>query len=352
MKKTLIYLLHIGFWFCYLFLIIVILGATFQEEIDDEAVFTEAFGNVFYFALFPSILSFYSFYHIIFPHFLAKKKYLQAIIYGFLLAFLAALIGFSSLGLVDNPVCGDNEDNMTVAESITLALFFMTFITIISGILSLAIRGLITWFDELKAKEMLMEKNHQIELDLIKSQLDPHFLFNTLNNIDVLILRDPDMASEYLNKLSDIMRFMLYETKSDFILLSQEIEYIKKYVDLQKIRTNNQHYVDLKITGNIQNRKIVPMLFIPFIENAFKHTTNKKVENAIVIELEVLDSSIVFHCTNKYQIDNNELEDREGLGNKLIKKRLELVYPNKHSLNVKNHNHTYSINLTIHDQSI
>lgn len=350
MKKTLTYLLHIGFWFCYLFLIIVILGVVYGDSIDDEKVFLKTFGTLFYFALFPSILSFYSFYFIIFPHFLAKKKYLLSFVYGFLLAFFSAVIGFGGLGTFENPICQGENDS--VLESIIGALIFMTFITSISGILSLTIKGLITWFDEIKAKEMLMEKNHEIELDLIKAQLDPHFLFNTLNNIDVLILRDPDMASEYLNKLSDIMRFMLYETKTDFILLTQEIEYIKKYVDLQKIRTNNLHYVDLKIIGKTQNKKIVPMLFIPFIENAFKHTTNKKIENAIVIELEILDSKMIFKCTNKYQVDNNELQNREGLGNKLMQKRLELVYPNKHSLGVINHNNTYSVNLTIYDQPI
>ena len=92
---------------------------------------------------------------------------------------------------------------------------FIAFIAFIAGVIALVIRGFITWVDEIKLKDELKQKNHETELALVKSQLDPHFLFNTLNNIDVLILKDQKVASEYLNKLSDIMRFMLFETKAD-----------------------------------------------------------------------------------------------------------------------------------------
>ena len=122
-------------------------------------------------------------------------------------------------------------------------IIVMTFIGLICGIVALVIKGFITWFNEIKLKEALKEKNHEMEMALIKSQLDPHLLFNTINNIDALILKDAVAASDYLNKLSDIMRFMLYETKPDKILLSKEIEYIEKYIALQKIRTANRNYV-------------------------------------------------------------------------------------------------------------
>jgi LytS/YehU family sensor histidine kinase len=186
-----------------------------------------------------------------------------------------------------------------------------------------------------------------MEMALIKSQLDPHLLFNTINNIDALILKDPIEASDYLNKLSDIIRFMLYETKPDKILLSQEIEYIEKYIALQKIRTANINYAHFSVTGSVGNKHIAPMIFIPFIENAFKHTHNKKLENAITINILISDETIKLVCENKFGSRPVVQKNNSGLGNELIQKRLNLIYPTKHTLEVNEQNELYSVNLTI-----
>jgi two-component system, LytTR family, sensor kinase len=222
----------------------------------------------------------------------------------------------------------------------------MTLIGVICGIVALVIRGFITWFNEIKLKQMLKEKNLEMEMALIKSQLDPHLLFNTINNIDSLILKNAVAASDYLNKLSDIMRFVLYETTADKILLSQEIEYIGKYIALQKIRTSNETYVHLEVTGMIGSKRIAPMVFIPFIENAFKHTNNKKLENAITVSIIIKDETIQLICENKY--DSKSVKQTiGGLGNELVKKRLDLIYAGKHTLEVHSNDELYSVNLTI-----
>jgi len=226
-------------------------------------------------------------------------------------------------------------------------LMVMTLIGVICGIVALVIKGFVTWFNEIKLKEALKEKNYEMEMALIKSQLDPHLLFNTINNIDALILKDRVAASDYLNKLSDIMRFMLYETKPIQILLSKEIEYIEKYIALQKIRTSNSDYVHLTITGNIGSKQIAPMIFIPFIENAFKHANNKKLENAISIEISVMAQKIQFRCENKFDSKPSARLPDSGLGNELIQKRLNLIYAEKHMLEVTKTEELYSVNLTI-----
>jgi len=223
----------------------------------------------------------------------------------------------------------------------------MTFIGSICGMVALVLRGFITWFNEIKLKELLKEKNHEMEMALIKLQLDPHLLFNTINNIDALILKDPVVASDYLNKLSDIMRFMLYETKTDRILLSKEIEYISKYIALQKIRTANENYVHFSVTGAAGGKFIAPMVFIPFIENAFKHTNNKKIENAITVNIFIKDDSIQLICANKFDAKLKVRQFDSGLGNELIQKRLCLIYPEKHTLEVHKTDEQYSVNLTI-----
>ena len=164
---------------------------------------------------------------------------------------------------------------------------------------------------------------------------DPHFLFNTINNIDVLILKDPDEASSYLNKLSDIMRFMLFDTKTDKIPLKNELSYIEKYIELQKIRTSNTNYVSYEVTGNPIGKSIAPMIFIPFIENAFKHSDNKKIENAISIQINISTESTSLDCVNKYSLYKEKRKDSLGLGNELIKKRLNLIYPENHSLIIR-----------------
>ena len=130
--------------------------------------------------------------------------------------------------------------------SMVIILGVMSFGAFVNGIIGLVIRGFISWFNDIKIKESLSQKNFEMELNLIKSQINPHFLFNTLNNIDVLIEKDPPKASLYFNKLSAIMRFMLYETKTDKIPLAKELDYITQYIDLQKIRHANPDFVFLK----------------------------------------------------------------------------------------------------------
>ena len=214
------------------------------------------------------------------------------------------------------------------------------------------LKGFLTWYEELKLKEELLEKTHRMEMALVKSQLDPHFLFNTLNNIDVLIEKDPARASVYLKKLSDIMRFMLYQTKGSEIPLKQELDYIEKYIELQKIRTANPHYVSFELQGDPEGRKVAPMVFIPFIENAFKHATNKKVNHAVDIAIDIEKDSIHFRCQNVFDPLKIVSDGDNGLGNELIAKRLNLLYPEHHNLEVQKENGMYQVELSIdHDQA-
>jgi len=143
------------------------------------------------------------------------------------------------------------------------------------------------------------------------------------------------------------MRFMLYETKTDKILLYKELEYIEKYIELQKIRTSNNYYVNYTLTGLPAEKMIAPMIFIPFIENAFKHTNNKKIENAITININIELEQIHFECINKYDANRKLQQEGNGLGNGLIEKRLNLIYPDKHQLEIVNKNDEYRVFLTI-----
>jgi two-component system LytT family sensor kinase len=147
--------------------------------------------------------------------------------------------------------------------------------------------------------------------------------------------------------LSDIMRFTLYETKAEKIPLSKELSYIKKYIELQKIRTSNESFIKYVVNGEPNNLLIEPMLFIPFIENAFKHAENKKVENAIKISFAIEKDKIKFECENAYSVNTQLKPEHSGLGNDLIQRRLALLYPNKHTFEVINKSNIYKVNLVL-----
>ncbi len=121
------------------------------------------------------------------------------------------------------------------------------------------------------------------------------------------------------------MRFMLYETKADKIALSTELTYIEKYIELQKIRSSNPSYVNYSIEGSSNDLMIEPMLFIPFIENAFKHTENKNLENAINIKITINKEMIIFECENKFTINSQKNSEHNGLGNGLIEKTTPII---------------------------
>ncbi len=354
MKKSFIILLHIGFWACYVALISIMLGVYYRSSLygsSQDSRIMNAFKTIFFFVLLPSLISYFLYYYRLFPKYLQQKKYFLSLIYGLLISAIASVLGYILLRyFIETGSIRDMDKNGANGRSTAIrVIIIMTIISSISGIVALVIKGFVTWVTEIKLKEQLTEKTHAMEMALIKSQLDPHLLFNTINNIDSLILKDAVAASDYLNKLSDIMRFILYETKGDSISLSREIEYIDKYIALQKIRTANEQYVHFTVTGLIDNRSIAPMVFIPFIENAFKHANNKKIENAITVNIVIKEDSVQLLCENKFDPNVKVQETIGGLGNELIVKRLNLIYADKHTLEVHKTNESYHINLLIHN---
>lgn len=354
MRKLFVILIHLGFWVCYFVLVSIVLWLYYrssQHMANQESRLLNAFNSILLFAFVPSVISFYSYYFLLFPKYLQQKKYLLSILVGVLISISVAFFGYLVLRyFIESGRVIDMDRNGIAGRSTFFQVIFVMFlINLVCGVVGLVIKGFVTWFNEIKLKEALKEKTHEMEMSLIKSQLDPHLLFNTINNIDALILKDTVAASDYLNKLSDIMRFMLYETKTDYIPLSREIEYIEKYIALQKIRTANKAYVNFSITGKVNGMEIAPMTFIPFIENAFKHTNNKKLEDAITIAISVQPQKIHFTCENKFETKTSAQHSEGGLGNTLIQKRLNLIYADQHTLEVHKTEELYSVNLTIYN---
>ena len=294
--------------------------------------------------LIPCVTAFYASYYFLFPYYLGRKQIGRLLLFGLAVASICCLfaIGLSALVFGYQHWSTANDWISSVAAFIAL-----TILMTIHSAIALVMRGFISWYGDIWWKDILRKKNDEMELNMIKSQMSPHFLFNTINNIDVLIQKDPTKASDYLNKLSHIMRFMLYETKSEKIPLGNEMIYIEKYIELQRIRTSNPDYVRLHISGNGEHHFIAPMLFIPFIENAFKHADGRKTGNSIAIRIVIDERMITFECENKY-VENSVIDRAQGgLGNELIQKRLNLLYRGKHRLDVQSTNGIYKVQLTI-----
>ncbi|MES2691393.1 MAG: hypothetical protein V4658_13375, partial [Bacteroidota bacterium] len=177
MTKPFVALLHAGFWLCYMVLIIVVLAMFYGDNPQvEQSQIAKSLLTLLCFAFIPSALSFYAFYFIVFPKYLKQKKFAASVIYSLLISYLSAIVGYASLAAaVFEENCFQKEGGYYFIP-ITL---FMAFIALICGIIALVMHGFITWFAEIKWKELLAQKNHEMELALVKSQLDPHFLFNT-----------------------------------------------------------------------------------------------------------------------------------------------------------------------------
>ncbi|MCD9185597.1 MAG: sensor histidine kinase [Pyrinomonadaceae bacterium] len=342
MKKSFVILINLGYWLLYLLLLAVVFAAV-TVQIREKLSWFSLFPIIFLY-LAPNIVAFYISYFLLFPKFLFRKKIAALIVFG----IAACVISAFSVSFISVFFYGFDQPVFRDLREFAGFFFFLTLIAAVHAGIALVIRGFIQWFDEIKLKEEFAAKNYEMESALIKSQINPHFLFNTINNIDFLIAKDAPKASEYLNKLSDILRYMVYDTKNEKIALSKELDYIRKYLELQKIRTVNPDYINFEVGGEAESLTVAPMIFFPFIENAFKHTENNKQTNKIRIEISVEAGKIVFECENSYQktADNHAYG---GVGNELIERRLMILYPAKHSLETTNEDGIYKVKLTLNE---
>lgn len=344
MKAALIIALHGGYWLISLLLLSVVFAVVYLQ-IKKSPPDLSALLPLIVLCVAPNVFSFYAFYFLLFTRFLVRQKIFALVISGALVCLISAFFGVFLSPVFfgfEQPIFSEPREFF----SLTASLFL---IAAIHGAVALTIRGFITWYAEIKLKEQLARKNFEMEMALVKSQINPHFLFNTINNIDVLITKNARLASVYLNRLSEILRYMVYEAKSEKIPLARELDYIEKYLELQKIRTSNPDYINFEVTGEMNNLKVTPMIFFPFIENAFKHTESKKKSGSVRIKFSIEKDRLVFECENPYQKNAIKEKDFGGVGNELIKKRLELTYPEKHQLEIADADEVYRVKLTLYE---
>jgi LytS/YehU family sensor histidine kinase len=185
------------------------------------------------------------------------------------------------------------------------------------------------------------------ELSSLKAQINPHFLFNTLNGIYGLALTNSDKTADSISKLASMMRYVLTETTDEKVPLANEIKYISDYITFQKLRLTKKTKVNFTIEGTSLDQEISPILFISFIENAFKYGVSNEVESTIKIHLLIENSAISLTVKNEQLKKKKNEEESCGIGLKNTKRRLDLIYENKYSLEMTNTDKAYQIILKI-----
>ena len=299
--------------------------------------------SLFIFELALNMLNFYLLYFMI-SKFFPKIRYSYL---NILLALLFILIFTVFRAYIwryyDIYVLNDLKTRMSLNSKI---FHYQIRNVIVTSIYVILIKFTVDWFRNQQIKSTLLTQNQASELALLRFQLSPHFFFNTLNNIYTLVYKKSDEAPEAVMKLSEIMRYMLYESNTDFVGLKTEIEYLNSFIELQLLRVKKRDFVNLNISGELENKQIPPMLLIPFVENAFKHG-NKDISPGLFIDLNVREKNLSFIVTNfkKKSINNMGNDKIGGIGLQNLKRRLELLYPGSHKLNVIENITNYTVEL-------
>ena len=295
------------------------------------------------FLLYPAINIglFYLNFLVFIPAFLDKKKYS---IYALVIGITIIIFGLGKYGV---GLMFKQYVLMHMKEVISFWSYFVsTLITsLIFIFLSIVLKFTNDWFLNERIQRDLENQRLSAELSFLKSQINPHFLFNSLNSIYSLAYQRSETTPEAILKLSEIMRYMLYECNDNKVSLVKELQYLQNYIDLQKIRFGKKSYIDFKVSGKVADEQIVPLLLIAFIENAFKHGVANDPVSPIRLLIDVAEEHLYFYAQNKKHNSNRDSMGGIGLNN--VKRRLDLLYPGKYNLTITDDNDTYTCELSL-----
>lgn len=303
------------------------------------------------------ILFFYLNFYYLVPNFFIKKRYLlfSLICVGCLILTVAVPSLFSDFSGARSPSREFSEgmpheffeppdDFPGIREIPPRMTFFrpefgyLIFVFILIFTLSVGIRMVIQW-------QVVEKEKVKAELAFLKAQINPHFLFNTLNNIYSMAINKREKTADAIEMFSEIMRFVILETQNDFVPLTKKIKYLRNYIALQDMRLPSNVHVNFNLKGNASPYKIAPLILMPFIENAFKYGISTEKESTISINIEIIDGGLHLLVRNMKFSHSKTLKETTPLGIENTIKRLELIYPGKHKINIVNDTDIYQVSL-------
>ena len=280
------------------------------------------------------------------PQFLFRKKVIWFIILNIVLLALLNIPSFLPRGEIPEPWREHIQRRDILAFRIP-TLISAAFFQLVFIFLAIGARSIIRSNDIQFQLQEEKRKTAEAELTWLKHQLNPHFLFNTLNNISSLTQIDPDKAQESIGELSDTLRYALYDTDTDKVPLSGEVGFMDNYIHLMQLRCNELTEVKTTWVLPAGDVKIAPLLFISPIENAFKHGVNARMASFVHIGLQPEGQDLVFHCENSVFEKSGEDHIGSGIGVENLKRRLELIYPNAYSYEQSEKDGVYSVRIAL-----
>ena len=329
---------HFIFWITYFSLNIIRWGSYFNDY------WYSIKSNLIEFPL-HILIVYYNIYYL-FPYFILKKKYYKFFVYFILsLTFLYLLRTGLNYLLV-------SENIWPEADGIQNAFTFNHVVAVILGeiyVIAFAssIKLIFDWIYENNRAESLQAIQLKTELQFLKAQIQPHFFFNTLNNLYALTLEKSKQAPEVVLKLSEIMEYILYDAKELEIKLVKEINYIQNYIDLERLRFGDKIDLQINTQGDIETQNVPPLLFLPFIENCFKHGSIENNNLNIRIKFQITETNLLkFSVVNSYN-QFTQKKKVHGIGNKNVLRRLELLYEDRFTFNSRVEKQQYIVELSI-----
>ena len=332
---------NIAFW---LLIMSLMSYAFYTEKKYGDAAYGKYFLQVFVgmgFILMPVI---YFNTLVLIPRFLAHKRYLHYVLAALLISLVWAPVSFAFDDFIDATFFEHTRDPDNIRAAFPEGVILMLGLFFISTIVNLSYR----WFFQLNKIVKLENEQLNTELMLLKNQINPHFFFNTLHNLYSLVLGKSAEAPDVILKLSDMMRYTIYDCKEKQVLLSQEIEYLENYISLQQIRLYERGIIEFTSNITHEQQTVVPLLFIVFLENAFKHGIETLTEKAYIkAHLEANEHQLTFAIENNYDQEERNQHHKGGLGVENVKRRLELLYGNRHQLTMQDQGEVFKVKLMI-----
>ena len=293
----------------------------------------------------------YGILYFILPRYLSKNKnWIVTTIILLLFISIVALVNYSFFVLVFSISTSlgyfDKMPGMDFIIPIWGRQILFNYPTVVG--FALAIKLLKNWYLKQKEAAQVAREKIRAEIQLLKAQVHPHFLFNTLNNIYSFIINDSPVATEAIKKLSTMLRYIIYECNQPLVKLEKELKMIKGYIDLEKIRYGKSFNMSLQVRGNANNKMICPLLLIPFLENSFKHGASQMLTHPWVnLDIVIEEENMYFNLSNSKPTLTGEKIVTKGLGLSNVKKRLAILYPAAHSLNITEDVMSFSVSLKV-----
>ncbi|WP_131539315.1 sensor histidine kinase [Pedobacter nototheniae] len=344
MKRSHFIYFHIGYWLI-LWLKELLFG--FQTYNITEFSFSGVSGilTVKLITLIFPLCVFYINYLLLVPKLIRPKRIILYVVFVFILFAALSPLHQYIYGYILPKKFG--WYSYMYVDKLTFWLSFQTllFENYVYIFFSIAISYVNDFFETQKKQQELAKEQALTELAYLKSQINPHFLFNTLNDIYALTYQQAKQAPEAVLKLSALLRYMLKESNDQFASIEKEISYLKNVIELFEIGQKGMTNIHLEITGTLTQQQIAPLILINFIENAFKHGVINDSENPIQIIVSITSSHLDFKVVNKKNGDQKDKTGGIGLAN--VQRRLALIYPNKHQLKITDENDTFTVTLKL-----